>query len=63
MLAPRLPSEPDDFLTDLGAVAVLEAVNTPAAKQLLNKLAAGADGSRLTTEAKAALARLKKADR
>ncbi len=63
MLVPRLPSEPDDFLTDLSAVAILEAINTNEAISLLASLAGGADGSRLTNEAKTAIGRLKKAGR
>jgi RNA polymerase sigma factor (sigma-70 family) len=43
---------------ELRAVEVLERIGTPEAKQLLQKLAAGAPGARLTCEAKAALERL-----
>jgi WD40 repeat protein len=42
------------------AVAVLEHVNTPGARQLLQALAGGAAQARLTEEARAALARLKR---
>ena len=42
------------------AVAVLEYIGSPEAKQLLEKLATGAEGARLTKEAKASLHRLNK---
>jgi hypothetical protein len=42
------------------AVRVLEAVGTPAARELLESLAKGAPTARLTIEAKAALERLSK---
>jgi hypothetical protein len=42
----------------LRAVEVLERLGTPAARAVLNKLAAGADGHSLTDEARAALIRL-----
>jgi WD40 repeat protein len=42
------------------AVAALEWIGTPAARALLRDLAGGAPGARLTTEARAALARLER---
>jgi hypothetical protein len=42
----------------LRAVAVLEDLGTPAARELLEGLAAGAPEARLTREAKASLRRL-----
>src|SRR5262249_12406636 len=47
-------------LRHLRAVEVLEGVGTPAAKKLLEELAKGAPGARLTREAGAALRRLGK---
>ena len=43
----------------LRAVEVLEVIGTPAARDVLKRWAAGPPGTRLTTEAAAALARLK----
>jgi hypothetical protein len=54
----RKPS-PDE-LRGLRAVAVVEAVGTPEARQFLQKLAKGPAGARLTAAAKAALARLER---
>lgn len=42
-------------LRDIRAVAVLQRIGTPEARQILEKLAAGAPAARLTSEAKAAL--------
>jgi len=42
------------------AIEVLERIGTPPARQMLEKLAAGADGARLTREARASLERLNK---
>jgi RNA polymerase sigma factor (sigma-70 family) len=47
-----------DRLRALRAIELLELAGTPDARQLLEKLAHGADGARLTQEAKAALERL-----
>jgi RNA polymerase sigma factor (sigma-70 family) len=47
-----------DALRSLRAVEVLETIATPAARQLLGKIAAGAPEARLTREARAALERL-----
>jgi hypothetical protein len=47
-----------EVLRGLRAVAVLEGIGTPAARRLLEELAAGAPGARLTREAKASLRRL-----
>jgi hypothetical protein len=44
---------------DLRAVEVLERIGSPEAKQVLESLAKGAEGARLTREAKASLERLK----
>jgi hypothetical protein len=43
----------------LRAVEALEQIGTPEAAEVLRSVAAGPDGSRLTDEARAALARLK----
>jgi hypothetical protein len=45
------------------AVAALEQIGSPEAEKVLARLAAGAEGARLTEEAKAALERLKRAGR
>jgi RNA polymerase sigma factor (sigma-70 family) len=47
-----------DRLRALRAIELLELAGTPDARQLLEKLAHGADGARLTQEARAALERL-----
>ncbi len=47
-----------EVLRGLRAVAVLEGIGTPPARRLLEELAAGAAGARLTREAKASLRRL-----
>jgi RNA polymerase sigma factor (sigma-70 family) len=47
-----------DHLRDLRAIEAVELAGTPKARQLLEKLAAGAPEARLTREAKAALERL-----
>jgi WD40 repeat protein len=52
----RLPEQ----LRALRAVAVLERVGTPAARQVLEGLARGAEGASLTEEARGALARLRR---
>lgn len=54
-------TRPDD-LRVLRAVEVLEGLRTPEARAVLGKWAAGPRGHRLTTEAAAAVARLKAAD-
>ena len=48
-----------DQLQALRAVEVLEHIGSPEAKQVLEKLATGAEGARLTREAKASLGRLR----
>ena len=50
---------PKQLLT-LRGLEVLEHIATPEAKQVLQKLAAGAPDARLTREAKAALQRLER---
>jgi hypothetical protein len=52
----RTPEE----LRGMRVVEVLEHVGTPDARRLLESLAAGAPGARLTQEAKASLDRLSK---
>jgi RNA polymerase sigma factor (sigma-70 family) len=47
-----------DVLRSLRAVRVLEGIGTPAARQVMEGLAKGTDGLRLTEEARAALGRL-----
>jgi WD40 repeat protein len=54
----RGPVTRPEVLRPIRAVAVLENIATPAARQLLTGLAAGASGARLTREAQAALNRL-----
>jgi len=54
----RGPVRRPETLRSLRAVGVLESIATPPARQLLEELAAGAPGSRLTREAKASLSRL-----
>jgi len=49
-----------EALCALRAIEVLERIGTPPARQMLEKLAAGADGARLTREARASLERLNK---
>ncbi len=49
-----------DWRRTLRAVEVLEALQTPEARRLLEELAKGAAGAVLTEQAKAALSRLKK---
>jgi WD40 repeat protein len=54
----RPPVADPEMLRALRAVAVLEDIGTPQARKILETLAAGAAGARLTREAKAALRRL-----
>ncbi len=58
----RILEQVDSLTADLRqavrAVEALEYIATPAARELLAKLAGGADGARLTVEAKASLERL-----
>jgi hypothetical protein len=44
----------------LRAIAILERINSPAAREVLSRLASGAEGAQLTTDAAAALARAKR---
>ena len=60
LAAVRDEATPADLRTDLRAVEVLAAVDTPDAKAVLARLAGGANGSRLTLAAKAAVERLDK---
>jgi hypothetical protein len=53
------PVTAPERLRELRAVAVLESVGGPDARAVLEKLAAGSAGARLTEEVKAALARLR----
>lgn len=61
LLAKRDPAAPPEgaLLRALRAVWLLEQIGTADAKKLLERLAGGATGSRVTLEAKAALGRLK----
>src|SRR5207244_7275146 len=52
------PASAGDELRLVRAVELLERLNTPAARQLLEQLAGGAAGARLTEEATAARERL-----
>jgi WD40 repeat protein len=54
------PGLTGEILRSIRAVEVLELIHTPESRALLESLAKGADGSRLTQEARAALARLGK---
>jgi RNA polymerase sigma factor (sigma-70 family) len=54
----RGPVKRPEMLRSLRAVAVLEDIGTPEARRRLEDLAKGADGARLTREAKASLNRL-----
>lgn len=58
-LPESLPAPPPDQLRQLRALAVLEYVGTPAARQCLETLAGGIAEARLTREAKAALKRVR----
>lgn len=53
------PLSPDSIRT-LRAVEVLEYIGSPEGKKVLQTLAAGAEGARVTREAKASLDRLNK---
>jgi hypothetical protein len=53
------PVEDADLLRTLRGVELLEWIATPAARSVLERLAAGAAGHRLTEDAKAALGRMK----
>jgi hypothetical protein len=59
-LLKKLESPSAEQLRDLRALQVLEYVDTPEARQVLETLAKGAPGARLTREAKASLERLAK---
>ena len=54
--APAVPS--DETLRTLRAIQVLERIGTDEAREVLKKLATGAEAARETLEAKDALARL-----
>jgi hypothetical protein len=54
------PEPGPEQLRTIRAVAVLEQIGSPEARKLLANLAAGADGARITQEAKSALERLEK---
>jgi hypothetical protein len=56
-LTPRRPSRDD--VTHARAVQAMELANTPAARKVLEDWAAGVEGVWLTTDARAALARLR----
>jgi WD domain, G-beta repeat len=51
---------PAEVVRNLRAVEVLEAVGTPTARELIEKLAGGAEPDPMTAEAKATLARMKR---
>jgi RNA polymerase sigma factor (sigma-70 family) len=53
----RGPTEEPETLRAIRAVEALEQLDTPAARQVLAEVGKGAEGARLTMEAKAALAR------
>lgn len=55
---PRLPLPPGDLLRGVRAVQVLEAIGNADARRLLQTLAGGAEGTRLTVDAQGALGRL-----
>ena len=52
------PTETPETLREIRAVEALEQIGTPEARRVLEALGKGAEGARLTAEAKAALARL-----
>lgn len=54
----RGPIKDPETLRAVRAIAVLEDISTPAAQKVLKDLASGAEGVRITREAKAALGRL-----
>jgi hypothetical protein len=54
----RFPTYQGEPLRSLRAVQVLERIGTPKAREVLSELAKGADGAKLTRDAKAALDRL-----
>lgn len=56
----RTEEPTSDSLRALRSVEVLEQIGSPEAKQVLEKLATGIEGARLTREAKASLERLRK---
>jgi hypothetical protein len=61
MLTGPLPGP--ELLRATRAVAILEQIGGPEARKILARLASGASGARLTSEAKAAWERLKRAER